>query len=54
MYTYIEDLALNNLQGLICYKTQRNQILYNNSKSNYLYYIAKLAKIQPSWVIFLK
>ena len=26
--TYKEDLALNNLQGLICYKTQPNQIIY--------------------------
>ena len=25
---YKEDLALNNLQWLICNKTQRNQILY--------------------------
>ena len=25
---YKEDLALNNLQGLICHKTQPNQILY--------------------------
>ena len=27
-YMYKEDLALNNLQGLIYYKTQPNQILY--------------------------
>ena len=26
---YKEDLALNNLQWLICHKTQPNQILYN-------------------------
>ena len=25
---YKEDLALNNLQCLICYKTQGNQIIY--------------------------
>ena len=25
---YKEDLALNNLQWLICYKTQPNQIIY--------------------------
>ena len=25
---YKEDLALNNLQWLICYKTKPNQILY--------------------------
>ena len=28
MYRYKEDLALNNLQWLICRKTQPNQILY--------------------------
>ena len=28
MYMYKEDLALNNLQWLICYKTQPNQIIY--------------------------
>ena len=27
-YLYKEDLALNNLQWLICHKTQPNQILY--------------------------
>ena len=25
---YKEDLALNNLQGLICHKIQPNQIIY--------------------------
>ena len=28
IYIYKQDLALNNLQGLICYKTQPNQIIY--------------------------
>ena len=28
MYMHKEDLALNNLQWLICHKTQPNQILY--------------------------
>ena len=28
IYMYKEDLALNNLQRLICHKTQPNQILY--------------------------
>ena len=28
MYMYKEDEALNNLQWLICHKTQPNQILY--------------------------
>ena len=28
MYMYKEDVALNNLQWLICHKTQPNQILY--------------------------
>ena len=28
MYIYKQDLALNNLQGLICYETQQNQNLY--------------------------
>ena len=28
IYMYEEDLALNNLQWLICHKTQPNQILY--------------------------
>ena len=27
LYIYKEDLALNNLQRLICYKTQPNQTL---------------------------
>ena len=27
-YMYEEDLVLNNLQWLICHKTQPNQILY--------------------------
>ena len=29
IYMYKEDLALNNLQWLICHKTQLNQIIYN-------------------------
>ena len=28
LYMYKEDLALNNLQRLICHKTQPNQIIY--------------------------
>ena len=28
IYMYKEDLALNNLQWLICHKTQQNQIIY--------------------------
>ena len=28
MYMYKEDLALNNLQWLICHKTQPNQTLF--------------------------
>ena len=28
IYMYKEDLALNNLQGLICHKIQPNQIIY--------------------------
>ena len=28
MYVYKEELALNNLQGLICHKTLPNQIIY--------------------------
>ena len=28
IYMYKEDLASNNLQWLICHKTQPNQILY--------------------------
>ena len=28
IYMYKEDLALNNLQWLICHKTQQNQIMY--------------------------
>ena len=28
IFMYKEDLALNNLQWLICHKTQPNQILY--------------------------
>ena len=28
IYMYKKDLALNNLQWLICHKTQPNQILY--------------------------
>ena len=29
MYMYKEDLTLNNLQCLICHKTQPNQILFD-------------------------
>ena len=28
IYMYEKDLALNNLQWLICHKTQPNQIIY--------------------------
>ena len=28
MFMYKQDLASNNLQELICHKTQQNQILY--------------------------
>ena len=28
IYMYKEDLALNNLQRLMCHKTQINQIIY--------------------------
>ena len=28
MYMYKEELALNNLEWLICHKTQPNQIIY--------------------------
>ena len=28
IFMYKEDLALNNLQWLICHKTQPNQIMY--------------------------
>ena len=28
IYMYKKDLALNNLQWLICHKTQPNQIIY--------------------------
>ena len=28
IYMYKEDMALSNLQGLICQKTQPNQIIY--------------------------
>ena len=28
IYMYIDDLTLNILQWLICYKTQPNQIIY--------------------------
>ena len=28
IYIYKEDLALNNLQWLICHKTKPNQIIY--------------------------
>ena len=30
IYMYKEDLALNNLQWFICYKTQPNQSIYLN------------------------
>ena len=30
IYMYKQDLALNNPQGLICYKTQPNQIITFN------------------------
>ena len=33
---YKNDLALNNLQELICYKTKQNQIELKNKKSCFL------------------
>ena len=32
IYMYEEDLALNNLQWLICYKTKRNETKRNQKK----------------------
>ena len=45
---YKEDLALNNLQWLICHKTQPNQIIYM------LIYMYKedLALNNQQWLIF--
>ena len=37
MYMYREDLALNNLQWLICHKTKRNQTKLNPIYSIYMY-----------------
>ena len=34
IYMYEEDLALNNLQWLICHKTQPKQTKFNNVKTN--------------------
>ena len=34
---YKQDLALNNLQGLICHKTQPNQIIYICTYFLYIY-----------------
>ena len=50
---YIEDLALNNLQWLICYKTKPNQ-----TKPNYIYliymYKEDLALNNLQWLICYK
>ena len=45
---YKEDLALNNLQWLICHKTQPNQSYIFNI---YIYYKEDLALNNPQWLI---
>ena len=48
---YKEDLALNKLKWLICYKTQPNQIIY----IQYIYmYKEGLALNKLKWLICLK
>ena len=54
---YKEDLALNNLQGLICHKTKPNQTIFNI----YIYicvcvcvYKEDLALNNLQWLIFHK
>ena len=56
---YKEDLALNNLQRLICHKTKLNH-LFDNGKATWLYYLDidysmlvwfGLIAYQHSWVI---
>ena len=37
IYMYKEDLALNNLQGLICHKTQPNQSYSYTQQLQYSY-----------------
>ena len=38
---YKEDLVLNNLQGLICHKTQPNQNKPNQIKLSFLFFDGK-------------
>ena len=55
---YKEDLALNNLQWLICHKTQLNQIIYlismykEDLASNNLELLI-CHKIQPNQIIYI-
>ena len=55
---YKEDLALNNLQWLICHKTQPNQIiyiLYMYKEDSALYNLQWFMchKTQPNQIIYL-
>ena len=45
LYIYKQDLTLNNLQGLICHKTQSTQIPTNLSQSIHIYLSAYLSKL---------
>ena len=47
---YKEDLALNNLQRLICHKTQLNQIIY----IEYIYIKEDLVLNNLQWLICCK
>ena len=59
MYKHKEHLALNNLQGLICHKTQPNQILYliymykeDLALSNLQWLICH--KTQPNQILYIQ
>ena len=47
IYMYKEDLALNNLQCLICHKTKPNQ-----TKPNICFLLGKLICLLQSWKLF--
>ena len=58
IYTYKKDLVLNNLQWLICHKTQPNQLIYfiymykKGLALNNLQWL-KWHKTQPSQIIYI-
>ena len=55
IYMYKKDLALNNLQWLICHKTQPNQIIYIPyiSLKRILYYSHNQRHVRNRHIMFI-